>query len=79
MPEQSLVHPVVYDRLRFARRLAGLARANPLHAFGFLSFSSRDLLDEDISVEGIVAGRRPMESAESFRRWLQDRKDRSLD
>jgi Protein of unknown function (DUF2442) len=37
-----------------------------------------DLLDEDISVEGIVAGRRSMESAESFRRWLQDRKDRGL-
>ena len=33
-----------------------------------------DLLDEDISVEGIVAGRRSMESAESFRRWLEDRK-----
>ena len=37
-----------------------------------------DLLDEDISVEGIVAGRRSMESAESFRRWLQDRKERGL-
>jgi hypothetical protein len=37
------------------------------------------LLDEDISVEGIVAGRRSMESAESFRRWLQDRKERGLE
>jgi hypothetical protein len=35
-----------------------------------------DLLDEDISVEGIVAGRRSMESPESFRRWLEDRKGR---
>ena len=35
-----------------------------------------DLLDEDISVEGIVAGRRSMESPESFRRWLEDRKER---
>jgi len=37
-----------------------------------------ELLDEDISVEGIVAGRRSMESAESFRRWLEERKERSL-
>jgi Protein of unknown function (DUF2442) len=37
-----------------------------------------ELLDEDISVEGIVAGRRSMESAESFRRWLEDRKERGL-
>ena len=37
-----------------------------------------ELLDEDVSVEGIVAGRRSMESAESFRRWLQDRKERGL-
>ena len=37
-----------------------------------------DLLDEDVSVEGIVAGRRSMESAESFRRWLQDRKEHGL-
>ena len=37
-----------------------------------------DLLDEDLSVEGIVAGRRSMESAESFRRWLQDRKEHGL-
>jgi hypothetical protein len=37
-----------------------------------------DLFDEDISVEGIVAGRRSMESAESFRRCLQERKDRGL-
>src|SRR5947209_11056791 len=35
-----------------------------------------ELLDEDVSVEGIVAGRRSMESAESFRRWLQARKER---
>jgi hypothetical protein len=37
-----------------------------------------DLLDEDISVEGIVAGRRSTESAESFRRWVQERKERGL-
>ena len=37
-----------------------------------------ELLDEDVSVEGIVAGRRSMESAESFRRWLEDRKERGL-
>jgi hypothetical protein len=37
-----------------------------------------ELLDEDISVEGIVAGRRSMESAESFRRWLQARTGRDL-
>ena len=35
-----------------------------------------ELLDEDISVEGIVAGRRSMESAESFRRWLENRRVR---
>jgi hypothetical protein len=35
-----------------------------------------ELLDEDISAEGIVAGRRSMESAESFQRWLEDRKER---
>jgi hypothetical protein len=35
-----------------------------------------ELLDEDVSVEGIVAGRRSMESVESFRRWLQARKER---
>ncbi len=34
-----------------------------------------DVLDEDISVEGIVAGRRSMESAESFRRCLEGRGD----
>ena len=33
-------------------------------------------LDEDISVEGIVAGRRSMESTEPLRRWLQARKAR---
>ena len=37
-----------------------------------------ELLDEDVSVEGIVAGRRSMESAESFRRWLEDRKERGV-
>jgi hypothetical protein len=37
-----------------------------------------DLLDEDISVEGIMAGRRSTESAESFRRWLQVLKDQGL-
>ena len=35
-----------------------------------------ELLDEDVSVEGIVAGRRSMESAESFRRWLENRRER---
>lgn len=30
-------------------------------------------LDEDISVEGIIAGRRSAESANSLRRWLQKR------
>lgn len=30
-------------------------------------------LDEDISVEGIIAGRRSAESAESLRRWLSSR------
>jgi hypothetical protein len=37
-----------------------------------------ELLDEDVSVEGIVAGRRSMESAESFRRWLEDRSKRRV-
>ena len=37
-----------------------------------------DLLDEDISVEGIVAGRRSLESAESFRRWLESKNERGL-
>jgi hypothetical protein len=37
-----------------------------------------DLLDEDISVEGIVVGRRSMESPESFRRWLDSKKERDL-
>jgi len=37
-----------------------------------------ELPDEDVSVEGIVAGRRSMESAESFRRWLEDRKERGV-
>lgn len=35
-------------------------------------------LDEDVGVEGIVAGRRSQESAESFRRWLQGRQKRGL-
>ncbi len=30
-------------------------------------------LDEDISAEGIIAGRRSAESAESLRRWLSNR------
>jgi hypothetical protein len=37
-----------------------------------------ELLDEDVSVEGIVAGRRSMESAESFQRWLEDRRERGV-
>jgi hypothetical protein len=37
------------------------------------------LLDEDLSVEGILAGRRSGESAPSFKRWLKTRaKRRSL-
>ncbi len=32
-------------------------------------------LDEDISVEGILAGRRSAESAESLRRWQQGRQN----
>lgn len=31
------------------------------------------LLDEDLSVEGILAGRRSAEGAPSFERWLQAR------
>jgi hypothetical protein len=31
-------------------------------------------LDEDISVEGLLAGRRSTESAESLRKWMQRRK-----
>ena len=31
-------------------------------------------LDEDLSVEGLLAGRRSMESARSFEKWLQKRK-----
>ncbi|HWE94754.1 MAG TPA: DUF2442 domain-containing protein [Tepidisphaeraceae bacterium] len=30
-------------------------------------------LDEDVSVEGLIAGRRSMESAKSFKRWLGQR------
>jgi len=30
-------------------------------------------LDEDLSVEGLLAGRRSMESPQSFQRWLADR------
>lgn len=33
-------------------------------------------LDEDISVEGLLAGRRSGESQASFRRWLETRKAR---
>ena len=33
-------------------------------------------LDEDISVEGLLAGRRSGETQESLRRWLQARKAR---
>ena len=37
------------------------------------------LLDEDLSVDGILAGRRSGESAPSFKRWLKTRaKRRSL-
>lgn len=35
-----------------------------------------DDLDEDISVEGILAGRQSGESQASFKRWLEDRKRR---
>jgi hypothetical protein len=31
-------------------------------------------LDEDVSVEGLLAGRRSGESQESLRRWLQGRR-----
>ena len=34
-------------------------------------------LDEDISVEGIIAGRRSAESASSLARWMSRRKDSS--
>ena len=34
-------------------------------------------LDEDISVEGIVAGRRSAESASSLARWMSGRQDAS--
>lgn len=34
-------------------------------------------LDEDISVESLLAGRRSGESQESLRRWLETRKERS--
>ncbi len=34
-------------------------------------------LDEDISVEGILAGRRSAESASSLARWLSQRRDDS--
>jgi hypothetical protein len=37
-----------------------------------------ELLNEDVSVEGIVAGRRSMESAECFRRWLENRSERGV-
>ncbi len=31
------------------------------------------LLDEDLSVSGILAGRKPRENPETFRQWLQER------
>ncbi len=34
------------------------------------------LLDEDLSVEGILAGRRSAEGAPSFKRWLKARSKR---
>jgi hypothetical protein len=34
-------------------------------------------LDEDISVEGIIAGRRSGESSRSLQQWLESRKSRS--
>jgi hypothetical protein len=34
-------------------------------------------LDEDLSVEGIIAGRRSMESPRSFRRWLSSRRSQA--
>jgi hypothetical protein len=33
-------------------------------------------LDEDISVSGLLEGRRSSESAGSFERWLNERKER---
>lgn len=35
-------------------------------------------LDEDISVEGIIAGRRSGESQRSLQRWLENRKEESV-
>jgi hypothetical protein len=34
------------------------------------------VLDEDISIEGLLAGRRSRESKESLRRWLKGRQPR---
>lgn len=33
-------------------------------------------LDEDISVEGLIAGKRSAESASSLARWLENRRER---
>src|SRR5271166_2080138 len=35
-------------------------------------------LDEDLSAEGLLAGRRSMERASSLRRWLEQRKMRPI-
>ena len=32
-------------------------------------------LDEDVSIEGLIAGRPSAESQQSLRRWLEDRRD----
>lgn len=36
-------------------------------------------LDEDISVEGLLLGRKSMESSASFNRWLQSRRAANAD
>lgn len=36
-------------------------------------------LDEDIGVEGILLGKKSMESQASFKRWLQRRTDQQVD
>jgi len=35
-------------------------------------------LDEDISVEGLIAGRSSGESQESFKKWLEKRKKKNI-
>ena len=35
-------------------------------------------LDEDISVEGLIAGRPSGESQESFKKWLEKRKKKNF-